>query len=213
MSDSVTPWTAACQAPLPSIFPLEFAQIQVHWVSDAIQSNPQMGRGHANLFLLEEVVMTCLVWDGDHESHCLAGSQMHLWPLVPSGAGFQRCLGIVTVRIAKGGNWLRQVSTFPWEPQCHSRESRKSSWAVPGMGEGTAFTGLQGRFFEYSCCSSTWCLCWEELPPSAPSEQMQLRAWRAVPGMDFLPSLSQLCSLVLWTTCATTQSHPDFGNR
>ena len=33
----VTSWTAACQAPLSSISLPEFAQIHVHWVSDAIK--------------------------------------------------------------------------------------------------------------------------------------------------------------------------------
>ena len=39
MSDSVTPWTAACQPSLSVLhYILEFAQILIHWISDAIQT-------------------------------------------------------------------------------------------------------------------------------------------------------------------------------
>ena len=36
MSDSATPWTVACQAPLVLHYLPEFAQIHVHWVGDSI---------------------------------------------------------------------------------------------------------------------------------------------------------------------------------
>ena len=43
MSDSVTPWTTACQPSLSVLhFILEFAQILVHWVSDAIQTSQSL---------------------------------------------------------------------------------------------------------------------------------------------------------------------------
>ena len=52
MSDSVSPWTAACQAFLVLNHLLESAQTHVHWVSDAIQLSHSLSPPSASSFSL-----------------------------------------------------------------------------------------------------------------------------------------------------------------
>lgn len=193
---------------------------QMAWNKETAISFPQMKWGHINLFLQEGLMMTCFLWNGGHKSHCLLGSQMHLWPSVPFAEGFRRCLGIVTVWTAKGGNWLRQVSAFA-RPEslnvtpCQSEIVAGLPWiwrrAWPSQTSrggplNTAAASLRGAF------AHAGKRCPAPAPPHPAPAQMQLQAWQVGPRMDCNLSLSQLCSLVLWTNCATIHSHPDFEN-